>query len=85
MAFVVDFSPFDRRRVSSPNPKKNPFNCFRKTLHIRHKRVRYILARKSHGAFHGEYRRVRNQPGTQISEKTINLVYEHIKNFQRME
>ena len=24
MAFVVHFSPFDGRQVSSPNPKKNP-------------------------------------------------------------
>ena len=24
MAFVVHFSPFDGRRVSSPNPKKKP-------------------------------------------------------------
>ena len=26
MAFVVHFSPSDRRRVSSPNPKKTPAN-----------------------------------------------------------
>ena len=42
MAFVVHFSPFDGRRVSSPNPKKKNLPCDPKTMGQLHVSIQTI-------------------------------------------